>query len=459
MINVKGKIVTVVGLGRSGRAAAKLVHKLGARVKATDANTMDSLDKEINDLRLLGIEIETGRNTPQFFKGSHLIVLSPGIPGSIPTLNESIAGSIPIISELELGWQCLQGQKVIGITGTNGKTTTTTLIGEMLNSAGLNPFIGGNIGIPLCEKVLELEKEMPVVLEISSFQLEEIDEFRADISVFLNLTPDHLDRYNDMDEYVRAKARIFDNQKSTDFSVLNADYDAVLSLAKESEAGQIYFSRHKRLNHDGVYVENGKIIANIYGEKMNICKAEAVRIPGPYNLENALAATAVASLMRIPPEIIAKTLQGFKGVEHRMELTEVINSIKFINDSKATNVDSVLCALNSFSSPIVLIAGGKDKGCDYRRLIPLLNEKVRAMVLLGEAAERIEKESGFKPCYQTSSLEEAVSTAYKIASAWDTVLFSPACSSFDMFKNFEERGRIFKEIVQRMKREIATIHV
>ncbi|MFH1898729.1 MAG: UDP-N-acetylmuramoyl-L-alanine--D-glutamate ligase [Candidatus Desantisbacteria bacterium] len=450
MIDVKGKLVTVVGLGRSGLASAKLLNKIGAKVRATDAKPANSLDNEIEELRLSGIEIETGKNTPQFFKGSQLIVLSPGIPGSIPALRESIADSIPIISELELGWQCLQGQKVIGITGTNGKTTTTTLIGEMLKAAGLNPFVGGNIGTPLCEKVLELGVDVPVVLEISSFQLEEIDEFRADISVFLNLTPDHLDRYNDMDQYVRAKARIFDNQKQADFSVLNADYDAVLSLARESEAGQIYFSRHKRLNHDGVFVENGKIIANIYGQKLNICNSNDVCIPGPYNLENALAATAVALLLKISPTIIAKTLRGFKGVEHRMESTEIINGVEFINDSKATNVDSVLCALNSFPAPIVLIAGGKDKGCDYRRLTPLLNEKVKAMVLLGEAAERIEKASGFKPCYLSSSLEEAVLTAYKIALAGDTILFSPACSSFDMFTNYEERGRVFKEIVRRM---------
>lgn len=456
MIDVKGKLVTVVGLGRSGIAAAKLLHKLGAKVRVTDAKLIDTLDKGINELRLLGIEIETGKNTPQFFKGSQLIVLSPGVPGSISALSESIAGSIPIISELELGWQCLHGQRVVGITGTNGKTTTTTLIGEMLKTAGLNPFVGGNIGTPLCEKALDLELEMPVVLEISSFQLEEIDEFNADISVFLNLTPDHLDRYKDMDEYIRAKARIFDNQKPTDFSVLNADDDAVLSIAKCSQAEQIYFSRQERLACNGVYLEDGEIIANIYGHKLTICKAEAVRIPGPYNLENALAATAVAVLLKISPRIIARTLQEFKGVEHRMELTEIINDIKFINDSKATNVDSVLCALNSFSAPIILVAGGKDKGCDYRRLTPLLNEKVRGIVLLGEAAERIEKVSGFKPCYRTSSLEEAVLTAYQIASVGDTVLFSPACSSFDMFKNYEERGRMFKEIVRRLRDEVSS---
>ncbi|MBI4777861.1 UDP-N-acetylmuramoyl-L-alanine--D-glutamate ligase [Candidatus Desantisbacteria bacterium] len=448
MIDVKGKIVTVVGLGRSGLAASKLLHKIGAIVRATDTKPMDSLDSGIEGLRLSGIEIETGKNTPKFFDGSQLIVLSPGIPGNIPVIARSIAGGVPVISEIELGWQCLQGQRVVGITGTNGKTTTTTLIGEILKTSGMNLFVGGNIGTPLCEKVLELEKDTAVILEISSFQLEEIDRFRANISVFLNLTPDHLDRYKDMDEYTRAKARIFDNQTPFDFSVLNADYDTVLSLARHGEAEQIYFSRQKRLNHSGVYLENGKIVANIYGQRLSICKQEDVRIPGPYNLENAMAATAVALLLKIPSEIIAKTLRGFKGVEHRMELTEVINGIRFINDSKATNVDSVLCALNSFPSPIVLIAGGKDKGCDYRRLTPLLNEKVRAMVLLGEAAERIEKESGFKPSYRTSSLEEAVLTSYQAASTGDTVLFSPACSSFDMFKNYEERGRIFKEIVR-----------
>ena len=377
MIDVQGKIVTVVGLGRSGLAAVKLLHKIGAKVRATDAKPMDSLDNGIEGLRQSGIEIETGRNTPQFFDGSQLIVLSPGIPSNIPVIGESIARGVPIISELELGWQCLQGQMVVGITGTNGKTTTTTLVGEMVKAAGMNLFVGGNIGIPLCEKVLELEKDSCVILEISSFQLEEIDRFRANISVFLNLTPDHLDRYKDMGEYTRAKARIFDNQTPSCFSVLNADYDTVLSLARHGEAEQIYFSRQKRLNHSGVYLENGKIAANIYGQRLSICKQTDVRIPGPYNLENALAATTVALLLKIPAEVAAKTLQEFKGVEHRMELTEVINGIRFINDSKATNVDSVLCALNSFPSPIVLIAGGKDKGCSYERLTLLLNEKVR----------------------------------------------------------------------------------
>ncbi len=451
MIDVKGKVVTVVGLGRSGLAAAKLLHKIGAKVRATDAKPMDSFSNEIEGLRLLGIELETGRNTPQFFDGSQLIVLSPGIPGNIPAIAESIARGVPVISEIELGWQCLQSQKVVGITGTNGKTTTTTLVGEIIKAAGMNLFVGGNIGTPLCEKVLDLEEDTFVILEISSFQLEEIDRFRTDISVLLNLTPDHLDRYKDMDEYIRAKARIFDNQTPSDFSVLNADYDLVLSLARHGAAEQIYFSRQKRLNHSGVYLEKGKIVSNIYGQRLSICKQDDVRIPGPYNLENALAAIAVALLLKIPAEAIVKTLQGFKGVEHRMELTEVINGIRFINDSKATNVDSVLCALNSFPSPIVLIAGGKDKGCNYGRLTSLLKEKVRAMVLLGEAAERIEKESGFKPVYRTSSLEEAVLTAYQTASAGDTVLFSPACSSFDMFKNYEERGRIFKEIVRGVK--------
>jgi UDP-N-acetylmuramoylalanine--D-glutamate ligase len=451
MLDVKGKLVTVVGLGKSGLAAAKLLHKIGAKVMATDAKPMDRLDKGIEGLRLSGVEIETGKNTLQFFQGAQLIVLSPGIPSNIPVIGKSIANGVPIISEIELGWQCLQGQMVVGITGTNGKTTTTTLIGEIVKAAGMNMFVGGNIGTPLCEKVLELEKDACVILEISSFQLEEIDRFRANIAVFLNLTPDHLDRYKDMDEYTRAKSRIFDNQTPSDFSVLNADYDTVLSLARHGEAEQIYFSRQKRLNHSGVYLENKKIVANIYGQRVSICKQDDVRIPGPYNLENAMAATAVALLLKIPAEIIAKTLSGFKGVEHRMESADVINDIRFINDSKATNVDSVLCALNSFSHPIVLIAGGKDKGCNYGRLTPLLDEKVRAMVLFGEAAERIEKESGFKPSYRTSSLEEAVLTAYQTASAGDTVLFSPACSSFDMFKNYEERGRIFKEIVRRLK--------
>jgi UDP-N-acetylmuramoylalanine--D-glutamate ligase len=452
MLDVKDKIVTIIGFGKSGLAAAKLLAKLNAKVKITDAKPAAELTEYINALNTFDVEIETDGHTIHAIEGSELIIVSPGVPVTIPVLVEAANRGIPIISELELGWQYLKnGHKVVGITGSNGKTTTTTLIGEILKNSGLKVFVGGNIGMPLSEKVLELSEDNMIVLEISSFQLETIKEFRPDISVCLNITPDHLDRYNSINEYIQTKLRIFENQTVSDVMVLNADYEQILSLTTHKPAKPLYFSRKKRLNKDGVYLVDDKIVTEIYGKTTEICNIADIRIPGPYNLENAMAAVAIAMVIGVDKDIIRHTLMEFKGVEHRLELVDIIDDIKFINDSKATNVDSVICALNSFPAPIILIAGGKDKGCDYTRLKPLLDEKVKAMVLFGEAADRIERECKFEHVYRVSSLCDAVRKAYECALSGDIVLFSPACSSFDMFRNFEERGHRFKQEVKRLR--------
>ncbi|MFH1562405.1 MAG: UDP-N-acetylmuramoyl-L-alanine--D-glutamate ligase [Nitrospirota bacterium] len=452
MLELRDKKVIVLGLAKSGVAAAKLLLKHGAKVKISDSKSTGELQQEIAGLK--NLEIETGGHNEGSLTDCELVVVSPGIPLDIPFLRKAQNLNIPIISEMELGYQYLQQNKVIAITGTNGKTTTTTLIGEILKTAGQKVVVAGNIGNPLSGIVDKIDKSHLVVVEISSFQLETIKDFRPNIAVFLNFTPDHLDRHKDLDNYLKTKARLFENQTSEDFMVLNANDSAIMEVSQQFKAKPVYFSSDKRDFKDGVWVEGNQIMSRFNGKENNICQSQDIILPGTHNLENALASIGVSLILNIELEAVRKTLKEFKGVEHRLEEIACINGVRFINDSKATNVDSVIVALKSFNEPIILIAGGRGKGCDYSRLNFLLAEKVKALILLGEAKDKIASQVNFNNIFKVQDLHEAVQLSYELAKPNNVVLLSPACASYDMFKNFEERGRVFKEAVGRRKSEL-----
>ncbi|MEW6097313.1 MAG: UDP-N-acetylmuramoyl-L-alanine--D-glutamate ligase [bacterium] len=448
MLDIKDKKVIVLGLAKSGISAAKLLLKKGAKVKISDSKPSAQLQEEITLLK--DLDIETGGHNESSLIDCELIVTSPGVPVDIPFLRKANSLNIPIISEMELAYQYLQQNLVIAITGTNGKTTTTTLIGEILKTAKQKVVVAGNIGNPLSEVVDKIDKDYLVVVEISSFQLQTIKKFRPHISVFLNFTPDHLDRHKNLDEYLKAKARIFENQAHKDFMVLNADDSTIMEVSKQFAPKPLYFSMTKKDFKNGIWIEQNQIISRFKGNENNICQTQDIALIGPHNLENILAAIGVSIILNIDLEAVRKTLRGFKGVEHRLEEVACINGIRFINDSKATNVDSVIVALRSFDKPIILIAGGRGKGCDYSRLNHLLSTKVKALILLGEAKDEIAKQVDFNDIFKVQDLHDAVELSYKLAKPKDTILLSPACASYDMFKNFEERGRVFKEEVAKL---------
>lgn len=448
IMKIKDKKVVVLGLAKSGVAAAKLLLKQGAKVKISDSKSTQELQEQIALLK--DLDIETGGHNENSLINCELIVTSPGVPVDIPFLRKAEKMNIPIISEMELAYQYLPQNLVIAITGTNGKTTTTTLIGEILKTAKQKVVVAGNIGKPLSEVVDKIDKDYLVVVEISSFQLQTIKEFRPNISVFLNWTPDHLDRHKNLDDYLKAKARIFENQIKEDFMILNADSSAIMEVSEQVKAKPLYFSTTKRDFKDGIWIEQNQIISRFNGKENNICQIQEIALLGPHNLENVLASIGVCLILNIDLEVVRKILKEFKGVEHRLEEVACIKGIRFINDSKATNVDSVIVALRSFPAPIILIAGGRGKGCDYSRLNHLLSTKVIAMILLGEAKDEIAKQIDFNNIFKVQNLHEAVELSYKLATPLDTILFSPACASYDMFKNFEERGRVFKEEVKKL---------
>ncbi|MEW6606018.1 MAG: UDP-N-acetylmuramoyl-L-alanine--D-glutamate ligase [bacterium] len=449
-MNIKDKRIIIVGMARSGLSAAKLLLKYGAKVKISDSKPASQLQNEITQLKNLDIEIETDEHKEDFLPHCELIVVSPGVPVEIPFLQKAKKLGIPIISEMELAYQFLPQNRVIAVTGTNGKTTTTTLIGEILKTADQKVTVAGNIGYPLSEAIDKIDKDYLVVVEISSFQLETIKDFRPNISVFLNFTPDHLDRHKDLNDYLKIKARIFENQTKDDFMVLNADDSSIMEVSQQSKAKPIFFSLIKKDFENGIFLKGNQIVSRFEGEENEICKTQDIALIGPHNLQNVLSALGVSAILKINLEVVRKTLREFKGVEHRIEEVACINGIRFINDSKATNVDSVIVALQSFNKPIILIAGGRSKGCDYSRLDPLLSAKVKTLILLGEAKDKIAQGVHFDNIFKVQNLHEAVELAYKLSKPKDTILFSPACSSYDMFKNYEERGRVFKEEVARI---------
>ncbi len=453
-MDVWGKKVTVVGLGRSGLAAAQLLVDLGAEVTVTDKSSAEAVKKRAEKLKVWGsVKVEVGKHSQEAIEGADLIVVSPGVPPDSPPFTLAREKGIPLMGELELG-ACWCPAPIIAVTGTNGKSTTVTLTGELLKAAGRKVIVAGNIGNPLCAKARELSKDGFAVVEVSSFQLETIGNFRPFIAAILNVSADHLDRYhNSFSHYLKVKERLLSYQEAEDFAVLNADDDNLCkdSLYPAGRARTFFFSRQRQLR-EGVFVEGGKIISQWGGKRVFILTCDELNIKGTHNLENALAATAIAVICKVEPRIISGVLRRFPGLPHRLEFVDEIGGVRFINDSKGTNVGAVARSLEGLKGGVILIAGGRDKGGDYAILKEPVKEKVKALILLGEAKDKIKKDlAGTTYIKEVDSLEEAVRVSYSLAVGGETVLLSPACASFDMFKNFEERGRVFKKAVGQLR--------
>ncbi len=494
-METRGKKVLIVGLGRSGVGAANLLSGSGADVTVTDKKPAAELGEYLQRLSS-SVKLCLG-GYPERMNGTDLVVVSPGVPLEIEPIEKARGNGIKIIGELELAYRIIRGLGVrdlglvkdtasipnpqspipfLAITGTNGKSTTTTLLDMMLGKGGFRTLLGGNIGNALIEEIqkaiskvkakaeveekenlnlnLNLDIADFVVVEVSSFQLESIDEFKPMGATILNITPDHLDRYHSMDEYSAAKAAIFRNQDENDYLVLNADDPEVMKVESEKlkvksiRPRTLYFSRHRMV--EGAYYRDGAIRFNLPGipSTFNL-QPSTFRIKGVHNLENAMAASAMALLAGCPTDAVAAALRDFPGLEHRLEFVRELEGVRYIHDSKGTNVGAVMKSLEGFPEPVVLIAGGRDKAGDFGQMRPLIREKVKALILIGEAAEKIKGALGdLTETVVSSDLRDAVERARGLAKRGDVVLLSPACASFDMFRDFEDRGHQFKKIVR-----------
>jgi UDP-N-acetylmuramoylalanine--D-glutamate ligase len=458
MMDVKGKRVLVVGLGKSGVASALFLEKRGARVAVSDAKSEEQLRHEIPLLLDHGISVETGHHGERTFGDQDLIVISPGVPFDVPQLVQARALGIPVIGEVELAARFLKGQ-ILAITGSNGKTTTTALAGEIIAAGGRKALVGGNIGTPAITFVESSTEDTWVVLEISSFQLETIESFHPRIAVVLNVTPDHLDRHYSFGNYAAAKARIFENQGPKDFAVLNADNEPCIEMASAAKASVFWFSRSKEIVN-GAFVRGGRILGRDGNGDREIMAVSDISLKGAHNLENVLAAICVGMLAGIEPAQIRRAVSEFKAVEHRLEFVATVRGVEYYNDSKATNVDATIKALESFPGRIHLILGGKDKGSDYSVLNPLLKERVKRVYTIGAAATKIESQVQGTEIVSAVTLETAVKRASDSASPGDVVLLAPASASFDQFESYEHRGGIFKDLVRQLaSREKQQEHV
>ncbi len=446
-LNVKNKRVLVVGLGKSGVASALFLQEHGARVTVSDAKTEDQLRNEIPALLDKGISVETGSHGERTFRDQDLIVVSPGVPSDVPQLQRARAAGILVIGEIELASRFLRGH-IVAITGSNGKTTTTTLVGDIIAWGGYESLVGGNIGTPAISLIPEATSDTYNVLEVSSFQLETIQTFHPEVAVVLNVTPDHLDRHRTFEAYVAAKARIFENQTPDDFAVLNADDPTCLQMAKASRAQVRWFGRKKEVEQGG-FVRDGKIFYRDADGEREIMPVSGMLLKGAHNVENVLAAVCVGMVVRCEPHRIRQAIAEFKAVEHRLEFVASVGGVDYYNDSKATNVDATIKALESFPGNIHVILGGKDKGSDYTVLNDLLRQRAKRVYTIGAAAEKIESHIGSAAeVVRAGTLDAAVRRASEAAAAGDIVLLAPACASFDQFQSYEHRGRVFKELVQ-----------
>jgi UDP-N-acetylmuramoylalanine--D-glutamate ligase len=444
-MDLNGKRALVVGLGKSGVASALFMKAHGARVTVSDTKSGDELRNEIPVLLDNGITVETGGHGDRTFRGQDLIVVSPGVPVDAPPLVQARALGEIVIGEIELAAQFLPGP-VIAITGSNGKTTTTTLTGEIMASAGFPVLVGGNIGTPAISLAERAKLETVIVLEVSSFQLETIQTFRPKIAVVLNVTPDHLDRHRTFEIYTDAKARIFENQQGSDFAVLNSDDPTCLAMGARTRAQVFWFSRQKEVQL-GAWVRDGQIVFRDSQGQRAILNVSEIPLKGAHNLENVLAAVCAGVLMGCAPEKVRQAVRDFKAVEHRLEFVSTVAGVDYYNDSKATNVDATIKALESFSANIHLILGGKDKGSDYTVLNDLIRQRVKRIYTIGAAAAKIESQVKGAEVVHAETLENAIRKAHATAQAGDIVLLAPACASFDQFKSYEHRGKLFKEIV------------
>lgn len=453
----EGKRVLVVGLARTGVAVSLFAAGYGATVTATDEKPESALGETAARLRAAGVRLELGGHPSSIFFEQDLIVVSPGVPANLAPMVLAHVGGVPVWGEIELAWRFLRG-KLIAVTGSNGKTTTTSLVGHILESAGIPTLVGGNIGAPLISLVERSTDSTVTVAEVSSFQLETIEAFRPEIGVLLNLTPDHLDRHASFEEYAGAKMRLFENQLERDFAILNAD-DPEVTKRMPSKSHVFWFSRQKRVA-EGAFLLDDQIIFRLDGSETVIGKRSDIPLRGEHNVENVLAACAAAYLAGATPAAIANGVKTFRGVENRLEFVAEIGGVSFYNDSKATNVDAALKAVQAFPGPLLVILGGRDKGAPYTPLAEALRNKGRAALLIGESADKIATDLGDAvECLQAGTLDRAIEMAAERARPGDTVVLAPACSSFDQFENYEQRGRVFKQFVAQLeKRSAASAH-
>lgn len=460
-MEIKGKKVLVFGSGISGESSAELLLRQGADVVLYDGN--DGLDSEEIRKRIVTqadgyeegqIRIVLGNMSEELFDGLmeelELVVLSPGVPTDLPMVVQMKERGIPVWGEIELAYMCGKGD-VLGITGTNGKTTTTSLLGEIMKNATDSVFVVGNIGTPYTGVAEETTETSVIVAELSSFQLETIHQFHPKVSAILNITPDHLNRHHTMEAYIAAKERIAENQTDSDICVLNYEDEVLRDFGKKTKAEVLYFSSRRKLER-GIYLEDGKIVCDL-GERVELCRTEELQILGVHNYENAMAAACMAYAYGVPAEIIRRTLVAFRGVEHRIEFVAEKGGVVYYNDSKGTNPDAAIRGIQAMNRPTILIGGGYDKDSEYDEWIEAFDGKVKKLVLLGATREKIAqcaRKHGFTDIVMADSFEEAFRLCTETAQPGDAVLLSPACASWGMFRNYEERGEKFKELVNQL---------
>jgi len=446
MLDIKNKKISIIGAVRSGLGAAKLAKNLGAIPFVSDAGSEENLKSSIEFLKNEKISFEVSQHSEKVFD-CDLIVVSPGVPSDSEVIKNTKSKNLKVISELEFASSFCKGN-VIGITGTNGKTTTTSLCGYLFNECGKKSYTAGNIGLAFSEITTEVKENEFVSLEISSFQLDLIDKFKPKIAMILNITPDHLNRYeNSVEKYALSKLRVFENQDASDYLILNKDSELLNQYFKKARSNILFFSTSKKVSN-GCYLENDEVRYVRYTIEEFSCKVSDIFIKGEHNIQNAMAVIIAAKIFNLDNGKIIEALKSFKGVEHRLELVREIEGVKFINDSKATNVDSVVVALKSFEEPIFLILGGQDKGNDYSMIEDLVTEKVKKIYAIGSSAEKVFNFFHSKVKTEIKKdFDDVIKTALSEARDGDVVLLSPACASFDMFDNYEHRGKIFKQIV------------
>ncbi len=452
----EGKKVLVVGMARSGVAAAQLLVKHGALVTVNDSKTREQLGDVLSPLEQLPVRWALGCPAMDVLAGQDVLVISPGIPDSVPFVKKAKADGIYVIGEVELAYQLTPGQ-LVAVTGTNGKTTTVSLLGEIFANAGKTTHVVGNIGYPYSLAGLTSKQDDVIVCEISSFQMETADTFHPKVAALLNITEDHLNRHGDMATYTAMKMRIFQRQTAEDYAVFNDDDPALQPLIPQVKSHVLLFSRKHEVP-EGAFARDGKVVLRLNNQEQTVCAADEIYIPGPHNLENALAAVCVAGAMGVSTEVLKHTLQTFKGVEHRIEFVRELEGIRYINDSKGTNVDSTIKAVQTMTRPTAIILGGYDKHCDFTPMVKemLASPMIREAVLIGVTADQIQAtllKEGFDAnrIHRAATLEDAVQQCRALAEDGWNVLLSPACASFDMFSDYEARGRIFKEIVAGLK--------
>ncbi len=451
-MNFKDKKVLVSGVAKSGISAAYLLKKLGANVVIQDAKTEDKLGETVEQLKNDGFELYLGANPDDIIENMDILVMSPGVPTDLPFVNKARENNIPVIGEIELAYMFCKSP-IIGITGTNGKTTTTTLVGDICKAYFENTFVVGNIGNPFADIALETDENGAVAAELSSFQLETINEFHPKVSAVLNITPDHLNRHYTLENYIAAKERVFENQDSNDFCILNYNDETTMKMAEKTKAKVIFFSLNNKID-DGIYSDDKSIYINTLGYSEKVVDIDELKILGGHNVENAMAAVGCCAAAGVSLDVIRKVLKEFTAVEHRIEYVTTVNDVEFYNDSKGTNPDASIKAVEAMKRPICIIAGGYDKGSDFAEWIDTFKGRVKFAAVIGAVKDKIAStldNAGFTNYKIAETFEEAIDLCYENAEPGDCVLLSPACASWDMFKSYEQRGEIFKDYVRGLK--------